>query len=570
MKSGILSPNISDRDTLTSSMNIDELRRFVIDNRRSLIFFVGAGASNAGNTGMPTAGNLLRQILLDALERSETSDTGSSPITQAIKDISNHIGFEITLNDFWQICQTATALIYKSFAELERGCMPNFVHSFLAHWLSTGGIVVTTNYDCLIEREWQKIDRDITVRYQEEGLNSFSSWQEDLDRGGCLFKIHGSLESPASCLGALEHVGTRLIGHRANMLTEIVRQRPLCFVGWRGIDPDIPPLLADSYNTRDSALPIFWIHFEGEGSIQSAIERTTPLIKKYASSCPILTDANRACEEMLRWINVRTIVTPSSTTASLDFSEAVKQCSRTGATRFVGIVLRRAGKLNLSGQVLRIALKLAVTAEEKSAALQEMALVEQQKPNSDMKRSVSLIDQAREVLGEKPDPKMQLNADFGLLSMTIVTLRSHPWSLLKIPLLFRRYSQDIELLRRSKGDRESLALHESLLHLYLGRLRLNFFGWLAIVAPLLANWIMQPFHIARSTIDDAKDIHLHSRVDVLAYRAVALARLKRCAGLSEDIAEIERLVLILKDDAREKHWKNQRREIEQGCNKSYI
>lgn len=569
MSEGILSPDISPQDASISLASIERLRPYLWGSDRSLVFFIGAGASASGNTQMPTTPALLQQVLLDALKRSGEFNTESNDFVNAIKDISYRIGFEITLNDFWQICRKATRLLYTSLAEIEERCAPNRVHAFLAYWLSTGGIVLTTNYDRLIEREWLKIDQNIDVRYQEEGPNSFMNWRKDLNRGGCLFKIHGSLDDPGSCLGALEHIGTRLAGHRADLLAEIVECRPLCFVGWRGVDPDIPPLLSDLYKTRDSSLPVFWIHYEGNRpgsiSIQAAIDGVLSLIRKYASDNPILTEANRAFEEMLHWVGREVTPKPSPAAVYLDFSEAVRQCSASGATRFVGIVLRRAGRLDIAEQVLEIALKLAQTAEERSAAIQELSLLQQQKTGRKTNQSGKLLEQAREALGQKPDPWLQLNTDFGMLSMTIVGLQSRPWLLLKLPGLFRKYEQNIEVLRRETTDRESVALHESLLHLYLGRLRFKLFGWLAVVMPPLADWILRPFNIAHSTIDDAKDIHLHSRVDILAYRAVVLARLRCCQDATEDVPEIDRLIAILNDDARARHWENQRHEIERHC-----
>jgi hypothetical protein len=251
----------------------------------------------------------------------------------------------------------------------------------------------------------------------------------------------------------------------------------------------------------------------------------------------------------------------------LDFSEALGHCSTSGVTRFVGIALRRASRLDVAEQVLTVALNLARTAEERSAALQETSLLQQQATGNQTDQSRHLLEEARQALGEKPDPWLQLNTDFGLLSMTIISLQSRPWLLLKVPSLFRKYRQDIEVLRKETTDRESVALHESLLQLYLGRLRFKLFGWLAVVVPPVADWILRPFDIAHSTIGDAKDIHLHSRVDVLSYRAMALARLRRCQKATEDVPEIDRLIAIL-DNARAKHWQNQRREIERRCRSS--
>jgi len=171
-------------------------------------------------------------------------------------------------------------------------------------------------------------------------------------------------------------------------------------------------------------------------------------------------------------------------------------------------------------------------------------------------------------LEEEPDILLQLNTDFGLLSMSIVALKKRPWLLLKIPGLFRRYRQDIETLQNENTDKESVVLHISLLHLYAGRLRFKLFGWLGVFLHPVGDWILQPFDIAYSTIDDAKDIHLHSRIDVLAYRAIALAHLGRCQEAQKDVPEIQRLVAILNDGARMQHWIKQAGEIKRYCDQA--
>jgi hypothetical protein len=102
---------------------------------------------------------------------------------------------------------------------------------------------------------------------------------------------------------------------------------------------------------------------------------------------------------------------------------------------------------------------------------------------------------------------LQLNADFGSLSLTILSLNSRPWLILTVPVLFCRYRRDLEVFRRDTTDRQSVALHESLLQLYMGRLRFRLFAWLGIRVPPMADWILRPFNVARLRIDDAKDIH---------------------------------------------------------------
>jgi hypothetical protein len=562
----ILSPGISESDSKVSAKGITLLRPYLEDTHRSLVFVVGAGASMAGNTGMPSTPSLLYRLFLDSLTYSGGFDDEIDSYRHSLKEISPKLGFEITLNDFWQICRDATSYLYTAFAELEQECMPNRVHIFLAHWLASRGSVVTTNYDRLIEQEWAKLSPSIKKRFRNTGENSFESWQDDLKDGGCLFKIHGSLDDPSSCLGALEHVGIQLKGNRAKLLMDIMQNRPICFVGWRGVDPDIPPLLDSAMADRDPTLPIFWIHYEGDPPGSFTLEKTlqgmSTFVKPLASQHPILTEADRAFGEMLNGWGVKREPNPYKEPLSFDFNKSVSQCTKTGATRMVGIALRRGGKFEIAEHVLNISLSLAKTKEEQSAILEELSLLHQQIGGRRTGRSRKYLSRARKALGDQPDPWMQLNTDFGLLSQTIVALKNRPWLLLRLPVLFHQYRQDIEIFRQRTTDLESTALHESLFHLCQGRLRFKVFGWLAKIVHPFAGWIRRPFDTAKSIIKDAKDIHVHSHIDVLAYRAAALAYLRFCSAAKEDIPEIERLVAILNDDARTRHWDDQKRQIE--------
>ena len=230
--------------------------------------------------------------------------------------------------------------------------------------------------------------------------------------------------------------------------------------------------------------------------------------------------------------------------------------------RSLGVLLDAFGVLE---HVLEVAISLAETNEERSAALQELSLLHQQIGGRKTDTSRKSLSKARNELGDQPDPWLQLNTDFGLLSQTIITLKNRPWLFFTVSGLFRQYEQDIELFRKKTSDKESAALHESLYHLYRGRYRFKVFGWLANIITPLADWIIAPFDVARSTIGDAKDIHLHSQIDVLAYRSIARAYLRRCKNPKVEMSEIERLVKVLNDDARSKHWENQKREIAKHC-----
>jgi hypothetical protein len=570
MNKHLLAAEISKEDRSISSANIDLLSPYLFKDDRSLVFFVGAGASIAGNTGMPSTPSLLFQLLVQALSYSGRFTSEINELSIILKEASLRIGFEITLNDFWQICRKATAQLYQAFSDLETTCVPNRVHTFMAYWLSTGGTVITTNYDRLIEQQWSKTDSQIRSRYNAVSTNSFTQWEHELNQGGTLFKIHGSLDDPDSCLGALEHVGTQLSGDRADLLTRIVQARPLCFVGWRGVDPDIPPLLYKTFANREVSRPIFWIHYEGfppnMASLNKAISACSSLIMPLASQHPILTDADRIFGEFLEQIGISTMPNSQRKLNSFDFTKAVGMCTKTGLLRMVGIALRRSGEhYDRAEQVLNVAMALANTSNERSEVLQEIALLKQQLSGRETSEARRSLQAARASLDAASDLHSELNINFGLLSMSVVNIKSQPWLLLKIPGLFHKYRKNIEKLRQQGIDQGSVALHESLLHLYRGRLRFKMLEWLAIFIPPLADWIIEPFDNARTYIDEAKDISLHSRIDVLAYRAVALAHLHRCQELKNDIDEVTRLILIFGDNARTRHWSKQREDIEQHC-----
>jgi hypothetical protein len=564
----ILSPDITSEDTRTSSANLHLLLPYIKGTDRSLVFFVGAGASAAGSTNLPTSATLLRNLLMECL--NATGHLGSKhDFEKVIEGISDKIGFEITLNDFWQICRDATALIFDALADYEEDCEPNAVHTFMSRWLISGGTVLTTNYDRLIERAWKREIPKTSVIYKMTGRYSFSNWQSSIHQGGTLFKLHGSLDDPSSCLGALEHVTTQISGHRANLLEEIVRTRPLCFVGWSGVDPDIPPLFESLLSSRDPALPSFWIHYEGSSpgnkTIEDAIERTSPAIVKYASDKPILTDANRAFNQLSSLLSQTSSPQLPSSASKLDLSKSVRTCSLSALARFVGIILRRSGCLKEAEILLNSALALHPSPEEESAVIQEILLLNREQKAAKSSLPLKMLSDARKSLGKKPDIHLLLNIDFGKLSMTVSDLSTKPLTILRVPKLFLAYKKDIERLRKKSIDPESVALHEALLNLYCGRVRLHLLGWLRFFGPIAGRLILPPFNSARILIESAKDVHIHSKIDILSYRSIALSRLGYCKEATQDITEIDRLIVIFKDEAREKFWRDQKSEIEQSC-----
>lgn len=106
-----------------------------------------------------------------------------------------------------------------------------------------------------------------------------------------------------------------------------------------------------------------------------------------------------------------------------------------------------------------------------------------------------------------------------------------------------------------------MALHEALLLLYLGRLAFSFIRNIGIRISCVGWLVLIPFHVARKQILAAKDIHIHSLIDVLSYRAVAMAYFGKSIDARTDIPEIDHLVETLRDGARKEYWQRQKNQI---------
>lgn len=521
----------------------------------------------AGESRMPPTLNLIRDLLGDAIARSELdAERPENHFQNVIHSVTHQLGFEVTLSDLLQICPTALRAFYAHLAEIDHQCTPNRIHELLAYWLETGGTVVTTNYDTLIERAGSRSSRPPIVRYRTSG-DGFSEWRSDLDDGGVLFKIHGSIDEPESCLGALEHVATRLAGDRAELLAAIMGERPVCFIGWRGADPDAPSVLGHADPLASNA---FWIHYEGDPpgsqSIKSGCDSLASIIQHLGRQHPVLTEADRLCDRVIGLLGLSGTRSPATASPSYSFSSTFESCTPSGTARLVGIALRRARCYTEALDVLDTAAQLLGTAEEHWAARQETALLHWSRNHEgDQDKALRLLGHARGPTIGSQDPWLEANHAFGMVSMTVLACRKRPWLWASLPMRFGRYSKNIQALAAVGTDSHSVALHESLYALYSGRVRLTLLGWAGAKLPLVADWILAPFDFARGRIRDAQDIHLHSLVDVLAYRAIAGARLRRCMIALEDLAEVDRLVLTLADAARQDHWSQQRREISVRC-----
>lgn len=126
----------------------------------------------------------------------------------------------------------------------------NPLHHFCAQVIRRRGAVITTNFDTLIEAALESC----SIPYHR-------SVRTSRVRNAVLFKIHGSIDDPASLALTIEQVGAGLGPERSRTLNKLVRGRILLVLGYSGNDQlDILPVLRSAGYER-----VVWIVHDSTG-----------------------------------------------------------------------------------------------------------------------------------------------------------------------------------------------------------------------------------------------------------------------------------------------------------------
>ncbi|MDQ6905377.1 MAG: SIR2 family protein [Chloroflexota bacterium] len=571
----VISPQMSPADRAVCEQSLAALRYLVTDARRPPIFFAGAGVSIG--SGIPATADLLAGLVRSALARSVGSGIDTGLFSSSLGHVRERAGFETTLNDLRLVSTAAVTEFFALLAAFEgRHCEPQAAHHFLARWIVDGGSVMTTNYDRLIERARPTGAPTFPVRYRDSpGASDFASWRRDLD-AGCLFKIHGSLDDPASCLGAMADVGTRLRGDRAALLATLGGERPACVIGWRGADPDIPSVLAN--HLRGARHPVIWVHNERSyakpRALRSCIEALPASFADIPGILHLVTSAERLFVQMAAWCGWDLPASPTPHPAVVDFDRAVRLATPTGSARFVGQTFRRAAQnreiedIDVAHRLFRVAHDVATTPTERWAALSEQSHTWWLQGNRG--RALRVLKQAGAHVRWIDDPDARVTHAYGMLLQTQSLQKTRPWLFFATPSRLAAYARSIEALEGSAdghaGTESSVALHRALFHCFEGKRRLLVAHWFGPLSRVAAAWILQPFHRACALVEDAGAIHVHSQIDIYAARALALARLGRCDAAWDDVRLLERLCRNLADQGVEAHFLEHRLpELERLC-----
>ncbi len=210
------------------------------------VFFVGAGVSKDSPTNFPAAGELSSAIVT-ALSRGDPLLESYAPVLLAA--IARGIPacrLEVLLDI---AAQGIGARVLRLLSILEHG-LPNIYHYVLASALSRGHVVITTNFDTMIEQAYQETQPNgppLTVLFTEHHCASLAPGEPS---GPLLLKLHGSVrdskrrQSYGSIRLTLASLANGLSPGKRKLLSALLRGRDVIFLGHSGRDDfDIGPFL---------------------------------------------------------------------------------------------------------------------------------------------------------------------------------------------------------------------------------------------------------------------------------------------------------------------------------------
>ena len=172
---------------------IQEIAELIKEGK--VLFFVGSGISREKPTYLPT-GDTLKNELAESFCFDQTNEI-KNRLLKAIKNI--------TLEEVSQVFDEhvgAQLLDVLSGIFDDVKIQPNRIHQYLAKSLTYGNVVITTNYDSIIERAYIEsvLKRDekrerLGLYYDDTHFDEINDLAiEDLKKSSNIFKLHGTFQ----------------------------------------------------------------------------------------------------------------------------------------------------------------------------------------------------------------------------------------------------------------------------------------------------------------------------------------------------------------------------------------
>jgi tetratricopeptide (TPR) repeat protein len=210
------------------------------------VFFVGAGISKDPPSCLPLGDELKNEIILaisDGRPKNEVEE-----ILESTKKQRPEVILQIIQDD--GLNQRLELL------DILKTKKPNQNHYCLARAIKYRNIVITTNFDTLIEYACINEGTQPYVYASEEEFLEWSGTETGV------FKIHGTLEDihgknrTDTIKVTLRQVGRKLSKAKTNVFETLLKNKDIVFIGYSGLDDfDIYPILLKTQSEKK----IFWI-----------------------------------------------------------------------------------------------------------------------------------------------------------------------------------------------------------------------------------------------------------------------------------------------------------------------
>lgn len=237
---------------------VKEVAELVADGH--VLLFVGSGISSDPPSRLPT-GRSLKTWLVEAFCKEEPAK-----VRIALQKYTDRLGLE-------EVCQIIYERLGDSMLEKLRLLLaghevnPNLIHRFLAKALERGNVVVTPNYDILIEKACQQKFRKLYIDSTEF---DYLVGDKVSTLSGSVFKIHGSFidirfpdrNTLGTVITMLSRIG-KLPDGKKKVLQLLFERHAVIFLGYSAAgDIDIYPVLID----QETPVPrkVFWVKHSSE------------------------------------------------------------------------------------------------------------------------------------------------------------------------------------------------------------------------------------------------------------------------------------------------------------------
>ena len=229
--------------------------RYIITNKQRKVFLVGAGISKDPPTSFPIASELI-SALMECISRivPTTLNEYVQLVEQGI--INGTLGYRLEV--LLEIARQGMGDRVLKLLNFFEHSVPNINHYLMALYLSKGHIVITTNFDTMIEDAYVRLignAKNLTVIVTEK---EFEVASVSLPSGGSiLIKLHGSVHNIRkkpnykSIQITLASIANGLSRGKRRLLNKLLHDHNFIVLGYSGNDDfDINPLLLASKTKR--------------------------------------------------------------------------------------------------------------------------------------------------------------------------------------------------------------------------------------------------------------------------------------------------------------------------------